>query len=143
MRCGEKAIGKAIQSAGRDTAPVDHDKPRQVFAFLAQSIGCPGAHAGAPLQAGSAMEEVVGRGMLRKIRGHRAHDAELVGHRSHVWEEVADPGATLAPLTEPPRRLHDLANVFKLGFLQFANGCAGVLAMVLFKHRLVIERVHL
>ena len=89
------------------------------------------------------MEEVVRRGVFGKLGGHRFDEGEVVGDLGNMGEEVADPGSRLAVLFELPGRLHDLADVVKLGGLKFADGFSGILPVVFFEGRFVVEGVDL
>lgn len=60
------------------------------------------------------VEEVVGVGVFREVRCHRANDAEVINVLGDVWKEIADRDATLAILPELPGRLEHLANIIEL-----------------------------
>ena len=87
------------------------------------------------------MEEVVCRGVFGKLGSHRFDEGEVVGDLGNVGEEVTDPGSRLAVLFELPGRLHDLADIVKLGGLKFADGFSGILPIVFFEGRFVVEGV--
>jgi hypothetical protein len=60
------------------------------------------------------MQEKIRAVVLGELRSHGAHDAQLVGHRANVWENVADSEATLTVSLECPWRLERGANIVEL-----------------------------
>lgn len=139
--CGEEAGIEVIESPRGDQSAVEDNESGEVLVFGAEAIPHPGAHAGAALQARSGVEEVVRRGVLGELGGHRLDESEVVGHGGEVGEKVADPGPGFAVLFEGPRGLHDLADVVELGRFELADGLAWVLAIVFLEQRFVVEGV--
>ncbi len=80
------------------------------------------------------MEEVVREGVLGEARGHRAHDAQAVGHGAHVRE------AALAVAPEGPGRGEHAAHVVELGPRDLHPDRPAVLAL---EARLGVEGVDL
>lgn len=141
---GGKVSGiKIVEPARRDETSVEDDESGKVLVFGTEAIADPGPHAGTSLEARSGVEEVVRRGVFGKLGGHRFDEGEVVGDLGNMGEEVADPGSRLAVLFELPGRLHDLADVVKLGGLKFADGFSGILPVVFFEGRFVVEGVDL
>ena len=143
MGGGEEAVREAVEAAGGNPSAVDDHEPGQVVTFATQAVGGPGSHAGAALQAGPAVEEVVRAGVLGELGGHRSDDAEFVGELRDVGEEIAHPGAGLTALLEGPGRLEDFADVVELGLFELTDRLARVLPVMLLEHRLVVEGIDL
>ena len=112
---GRKPLLKQSMPAGRDQAAVEHDEPGQVLALAAQAVGHPGAVAGPALEPAAGMQEVIGGGVLREIRDHRADDGQVVHAPGDVGKEVADRDAALAVLAKLPGALEHVAHVVELG----------------------------
>ena len=86
------------------------------------------------------MQKKIRAVVLGKLRGHRAHNAQLVGHRADVGKNVADGEAALAVSLERPRRLESGAYVVEL---RRVDPGRERLAVILVEPRLGVERVHL
>ncbi len=81
-------------NAGQD------NKPRQVFAFTAQSIRHPGTHRGSAADRRSRVHEGVRRIVIDLLGDHRPHDANVVSHLLMPRQKVADRLSRLAILRE-------------------------------------------
>ena len=65
---------------------------------------------GRPGSSAAGQEERDRRRVIHRVGVHRLDEAEVVGDRRRVRQEVADPRAALAVLLEPgDRRQHELA----------------------------------
>ncbi len=82
----QKSVAETIQPTRRDESAIEHDEAGQIAALASQTVGCPGAHARPALLAVTGVDEVVGVGVLREVRGHRTNHHQVVNALGNVWE---------------------------------------------------------
>ena len=120
-----------------------YDVARQVLRFRAQAVEQPGAHARASFDDGTRVEEGMGRVVVDLLGLHRADDAEVVGDRTDVREDVGELHARLAPLLEFERTAAGLEHgALELGDLlalgeRFREG----LSVEFLQDRLIVEEL--
>ena len=140
---GRGQIAAAPIGGSRERPPavvVDHHEARQALVFRAESVGHPAAHAGMPHQHRAGVPLVVGQDVVVRAALAGVHKRQVVRHRAHVREEFGDELAALAVALELERAAHQRAGeALPHSHLALARQR---LAMVLFEHRLVVERVH-
>ena len=97
---------------------------------------------GRPWMPRAGVQEIIGAGVLREVRDHRADHARSSTHSGHVREQVADH----RPLW--PCCLNFHGDAITLPTLLNCVGSTlktecGSLAVILVEQRLVVERIHL
>ena len=96
---GQKAAAEYAASAVGLLAPgKQHDETRQVLVLRAESVDCPGPHAGPPRTGVSRVQQELRRRMVEFIRVHRLEESNLVGRLCEVREHVRDPCAAFPAL---------------------------------------------
>ena len=84
---GRKKAGvEIVETARRNQPAVEDDETRQVPVLAAEAVAKPGAHARPALQTRTGVQEIIRRGMFRKLRDHRLHNGQIVGALGDVRE---------------------------------------------------------
>ena len=86
----QETVVKALESAGGNQVAVEHHKSGQIAALGPQAVEHPRAHARAADLAETRVQEIIRVGVLGKLRGHRPHDAQVVGTAGDIRQEIAD-----------------------------------------------------
>ena len=94
----EDRLARVLAGALRD----HRDERRQVFVLAAEAVADPRAHARVAGLLVAGVDERDGRVVVDRLGVHRFDDADVVGDRLHVRQEVADPGAVLAAAAAGP-----------------------------------------
>ena len=107
----ETAAPQRSSAVRRRGARNQDDEAWQVPVFGTQAVRNPGSHAG-PAQAGRAgVDEKLARGVVELVGVHRPHDAQFVGHRRQLRDDVRHhlPGlAEFAELVGRPQQARPL-----------------------------------
>src|SRR5262249_39217087 len=81
----------------------DHgDERRQILIHAAKTVANPRAHARVAGLLVAGVKERDGRVVVDRLGVHRFHDADVVGDRLHMRQEIADPGAVLTAFAAGP-----------------------------------------
>ena len=135
---------RVLRHALRD-ARVHDDEVRQVAVVGAERVADPGAGRRPARELKARVQELRRRVVIDVLGVHALDEAELVGDRARVRQEVADPGAALAALLERAQRTDDrergLAARHRRQALRLAHRGRQVLAVHALERRLVVERV--
>ena len=94
----EDRLARVLAGALRDHG----DERGQVFVHAAEAVADPRAHAGVAGLLVAGVDERDRRVVVDRLGVHRLDDADVVGDRLHVRQQVADPGAVLAAAAAGP-----------------------------------------
>ncbi len=136
----QESVVKALESARGNQVTVEDDESGQVAAFGPQSVQHPRPHARPADLSQARMQKIVRAGVFGKLRGHRTHDAQVVGTASDVRQEIADVESALSAFAKLPRRLERRTDVVELRRLYLHFERQAVLAI---QPRLGVERIDL
>ncbi len=137
---GQKATAETIDAPRRNHPAIEDDETGQILALGPQPVRGPGTHAGTPLLSAAGVHEVIGVGVLRKIRCHRADDRHVVDAAADIGEQIAYRNTALAVLPERPRAIEHHADVVEL---RGSDRHLDRLTMLALQTRLGVERIDL
>ena len=112
-RCGSPGrppAGRRCRSSGAAVAPgrLDRDEAGQVVALGPEAVERPRPERGPDELRAARVQHQVGFRVGREVGLHAADDAQLVGVRGDLGEQLGDPEPALAALLELPGRAHQL-----------------------------------
>ena len=108
---------------------MQHHETRQSLGFASKPIGHPTAHTWPPRTAGARIDKKLGGRVVEKIGYYRFDEANIVGARRGVWQQLGDFHPALAILLElafgaPQRRFRLDESVALVTHDRFRNGLA-------------------
>ena len=117
-----------------------HDVAGQVIPFGTQSVADPRPHRRSPGKGLPCLEHVDRKRVVVVPGVHRADQADVVGDRGGMWNQLAQPHPALPCLVKRIRRFQQDVVVVQLEGLDLL---AGDLAVLAGQFRLLVEEVHL
>src|ERR1043166_2263139 len=88
--------GPATGAASR----TQHHKTRQILGFASQTVGNPGTHARTTELGRAGVHENLSRSVIKRVRGHRLHDRDVVHDLGQMWQRFRQFRSTLAVTRE-------------------------------------------
>ena len=137
---GQEAVSKILHTAGGHLATMDDHVAGKVLAEGSKTVGDPSAHARAAGEHVTAVEGVIGVGVIRRKRGHRTDDAEVIRAGADVRKQIADGEAAFSVAVEFPRTFQEVAVVVEDRGI---DGEFGRLAVLFGELRFGVEAVDL
>ena len=105
----KEAVAKGVLAAvGLHSAGDEHYESGQVLVFSPEAIGDPGANGRPSWARRPGVDQQFGRGVVELVGGHRADDAQFVGHGLQVGQGVREPDAALSVTGKSSRRAQEL-----------------------------------